>query len=553
MRTATPARRGIGATAVEFDTILLLAVAVALGPFALAATVLLAGVARSRRLWLGVACVPALLAAVLLWPLARRHYAIALDGAHAAAAGGLLHLVAVIVGELWPVWVAALTLAPPLALFLVLRQSNDLPMMGAERRTSRQEQRLARRPAPSVPPTNDAGMFLGYRLAGEPLLPVSRGRVYLPLERLAHHLLVAGATGSGKTETVLRIADSLAHTSDWTIVYLDAKGDRHTQQHFAGLMEAAGRQVTLFPQSRYDGWRGEPAEVAGRLLQLIDFADEGGGAYYRDLAVSTIRHACDTPQGPPRSSTELLARLQRSALLGLHPPGSAAVAEIKALPADQLDGIRARYAAFFATVGETLDGRSSFEEVDCAYFLLDGLRLKWEAGYLARFLVEEFTQWAVARKPRPQRVLLIIDEFSAIAQAGHGLVDIVERARGFGVAAILCPQLAEGMGSPEAAARLIGSAQTILLHRMATPEQFVQAGGTRRTPLTTRQLDGDTFTGLGSARVEHEYRVDPNEVRRLEPGQCFAIGSGRALKLQIAATPARLSRGEQPAVLLQPA
>jgi hypothetical protein len=69
-------------------------------------------------------------------------------------------------------------------------------------------------------------------------------------------------------------------------------------------------------------------------------------------------------------------------------------------------------------------------------------------------------------------------------------------------------------------------------------------------PFETRQLEGDACTGLGSARVEHEYRVDPNEVRRLEPGQCFAIGSGRAAKLQIARTPETTSHAPQ-AVLAQ--
>src|SRR4051812_46583038 len=85
---------------------------------------------------------------------------------------------------------------------------------------------------------------------------------------------------------------------------------------------------------------------------------------------------------------------------------------------------------------------------------------------LARFLVEDFTQYAVERKPRGRRVLLIVDEFSAIAQAGTSLVDVVERTRGFGVAAILSPQVVEGMGGPEAAARIIGSAHTILLHQV---------------------------------------------------------------------------------------
>jgi Cdc6-like AAA superfamily ATPase len=533
--------------AIDLDSAAFVALAFLLGPLVLVAAAGLAELARTpRRVWLWLATLPTAPAALLLHRFAERRYRAALDGLHAAATRGPAQLLLMLLDELWPVWLAALLLAPALALLIVLRRPRELADLGAERSATRREQRLARQAAPAAPPANQAGLFLGYRLAGERLLPLHRGRAFLPLPRLQHHLLVTGATGSGKTETVLRIADSLAHHApDWTIVYIDGKGDRRNQDRFAELMQAADHTTFLFPQQSYDGWRGDPAEITGRLLQLIDFADQGGGAYYRDLAVNTIHLACNTPQGPPRSSAELLARLQRRTLLGLHPPGSPAVTEIRALTDEQLDGIRARYAAFFTTVGPVLDGNVGLDEIDTAYLLLDGLRLKWEAGYLARFLVEEFTQWAVARKPRPNRVLLIVDEFSAIAQAGQGLVDVVERTRGFGVAAILCPQLAEGMGSPEAAARLIGSAQTILLHRMATPEQFVQAGGTRRVPFETRQLEGDAFTGLGSARVEHEYRVDPNEVRRLEPGQCFAVGSGRAAKLQIAPTPNRLSSPPQ--------
>jgi hypothetical protein len=541
------ARRVPGGPAIDFDSIALVVLAFTLGPLALLGAAALAHVARTpRRRWLWLTAPPALPAALFLYRFALPRYSHAVDRVHAAVVRGPSHLLVMLVGELWPVWLAALVLAPVMALLIVARRPRELADLAEEPSATRREQRLALRTPPAAPPPSKDGLFLGYQLTGERLLPLHRGRAYLPLPRLQHHLLVCGATGSGKTETVLRIADSLAHHDPgWSIVYIDGKGDRTNQQRFAELMYAADRTTFLFPQQPYDGWRGDAAEIAGRLLQLIDFADEGGGAYYRDLAVNTIRLACDTPNGPPRSSTELLARLRRRTLLGLHPPGSAVVEEIRALTDEQLDGIRARYAAFFTTVGPTLNGTTGLEQIDTAYLLLDGLRLKWEAGYLARFLIEEFTQWAAGRKARDERVLLIVDEFSAIAQAGNGLVDVVERTRGFGVAAILCPQLAEGMGSPEAAARLIGSAQTILLHRMATPEQFVQAGGTRRVPFETRQLEGDACTGLGSARVEHEYRVDPNQVRRLEPGQCFAIGSGRAVKLQIAPTPAPTSHTPQ--------
>lgn len=532
--------RQAGATSRELELALLAGAAIILGPLAVGLGFALR-LLRRRVLVLGA--IPSAGAGLLLWSFVHRHLHAALRILHGqlrrhphAALLAALH-------ELWPAWLAAAVFAPLIALVLSLRPASPrFPVDTGEPRgrgLPLAERRAAARAAnpPPVPPDGD-GLFLGYGIGGDPLLPMRRGRVHLPLSRLARHLLVAGSTGSGKTETVLRIADSLARRSDWAIVFVDGKGDRETMARFRALMTAAGREVWCFPDRPYDGWRGSGSEIADRLLQLIDFASEGGGAYYRDLAVHVIRLACNAPSGPPRSSADLLARLSRPQLFALYPKGSSTHAELASVPAVQFDGIRARYAAFFATVGGSLDGETALEELDTAYLLLDGLRLKWESGYLARFLVEEFTQWAVGRKPRVRRVLLVVDEFSAIARAGAGLVDVVERTRGFGVAAILCPQLAEGMGGSEAAARIIGSAQTILLHQMATPEPFVTAAGSRRVHATTRQLQGDGLTGLGSTRVALESRLDPDAVRRLHPGQCFAIGSGLVMKLQITAAPA---------------
>ncbi len=56
----------------------------------------------------------------------------------------------------------------------------------------------------------DQGFVLAKRLGGERALPTSEGFVALSPERLCRHMLVCGATGSGKTETLLRLAWTIA-------------------------------------------------------------------------------------------------------------------------------------------------------------------------------------------------------------------------------------------------------------------------------------------------------------------------------------------------------
>jgi AAA domain/Type IV secretion-system coupling protein DNA-binding domain len=499
--------------------------------------------ARARRLAMFVLAVVGLGVTALLWSRITGQMEAAL--AAVRRTGGLWEDPERALEAAWPYvrawWTMALGLTPAVASAAVLlrprsvEELRDREERRAERLRNRRERRARRAAGIPKAERRPAGFELGRHVEGERLLPTSRGRVVMPLTRLEKTVLVIGAPGSGKTETVLRLAHGVATSSDWCVFVIDAKGDPHTQQRFARLMHHAGRQARLFPAGSYDGWRGSPREIAGRLVQLIDWADEGGGTYYRDLSVNLVRAACAAPQGPPRSSDELLARLDKTALLDVW-AGHERAQAIAGFKAEHLDACRQRYAAFFDATEGQLDGDWAFEDTDCGYLLLNELLYGEETSKLGRFLVEEFKQYLAARNHQGRQVLLIIDEFSAIAD-GERVARMIEVVRSYGAAVVLAPQAYEGMGGEQAAARILNAAHTILLHAVPDPEPIVRAAGTRLAVEQSLQHEAGLSTDLGSSRQQHQLKADPNEVRRLRAGMCYVLGNGKAQKLQIVATP----------------
>jgi hypothetical protein len=378
----------------------------------------------------------------------------------------------------------------------------------------------------------ERGVVLARRISGERALPTVGRAVLLSPERLCRHVLVCGATGSGKTETLLRLAWVVAKSTEAPVFYLDGKGDRDTARRFCALMSDAGRSTRVFPVDAFDGWRGEPHEIQGRLMQIVDYATVGPASWYRDIAKTTLGLVCTHPQGPPRSSREALARMDLPLLRGVHPGSSAA----GALSETQVNQVRLRYEAFFGQTRGVLDNGWAWEDTPAAYLLLDSLALREETNGLARFLFEDFAHYFTSRKPHGQFCVLIVDEFSALA-GNAGMAGRVEQARGFNTSLVLAPQVVSGMGDPVEAARIIGSVETVICHRVNTPEEIIALAGTRRVIEYSSHYAIDGATGEGSARMQHQYKVDPNYVRSLPPGAAFIISRGRAMKAQVAQAP----------------
>jgi energy-coupling factor transporter ATP-binding protein EcfA2 len=408
------------------------------------------------------------------------------------------------------------------------------PSFGSRRVPSPTKDVLAQAPEPLVGEAQgERGFVIAHRVSGECALPVAGRLVLLSQARLCRHLLVTGATGSGKTETLLRLAWAVAKESDAKVFYLDGKGDQETAERFTGLMADAGRSTSVFPNEPFAGWRGQAHEIHSRLMAIIDYAETGGASWYRDVAKTVLRLVCDHPQGPPRSSAEVLARMDLALLAAAHPGSSA----VRALTSAQVGQVRLRYEAFFGQVRGQLDGEWAWEDTTAGYVLLDSLTLSEEVGGLARFLFEDFMHYIARRKPRTQFCVLIVDEFSSLSQSAS-MAARVEKARGFHASLILAPQVVECMGGEAETARILGSVETVIAHRVNTPEEIVALAGTRKVPELTMRLADDGVTRERTVRMEPRSTIDPNKLRGLSPGTAYLISRGRAMKIQVPRAPA---------------
>ncbi len=230
-----------------------------------------------------------------------------------------------------------------------------------------------------------------------------------------------------------------------------------------------------------------------------------------------------------------MRRLDKTALL-IAWAGREEVKEVERFRDEHIDACRQRYRSFFDATAGQLDGDWTWEDADCAYVLLNELLYAEETTKLARFLIEDFKQYLAGRKRAGQQVLLIVDEFSAIAD-GERMARMVEVVRSYGASVVLAPQCIEGMGGPEATARILNAAHTLILHAVPDPEPIVKAAGTKMATEISLQHERGMSTDVGSTRSQHQYRVDPNEVRRLPEGMCVVIGNGEGQTVQIAAPP----------------
>jgi hypothetical protein len=408
-----------------------------------------------------------------------------------------------------------------------------------------------------IPEEIEDALTLGTARHGDLWEWVKEGCVIYPRTALGLHGVVIGRSGSGKTETLLRIAYLAAKVYGYQIIFLDAKGDWNLAARFRLLMRQAGipeQRIGLFPNTSHNGWLGDEHDLLNKLIQSQQWSEK----FYKEVAVNLLSLALNAPGGLPKNSTELLERLNPNRLHALY-KGKPQEQELKGLDADKQWGAYLRYAAFFRAVRGKLDGSASFGSYDASYYLLDAIRLKDEAGRLGQYLIEDFEQFLATRRYKgngssDKRTLIIIDDYSAIINAASA-VSLFERIRGLRGCVLISAQTEEGLGVYSETRRILGTAPTIIVHASVLPKETIEAGGMVLTPQFTYHFPQEEPAMFSPQKAEpatpslqqeesrislamrRDYRIQPGDVQKLPAGRAYVIHSGLAQLTDVSMLP----------------
>jgi len=504
------------------------------------------------------------------WPLNRPDhpfFILAVDAARGLHNGGqwngwqLFH-------ELLPVWAMSLLLAPAatcgFGIHEAARPKTAEQLSHAQQRqrteNTRQankgaERMLTRKTVPdavTIGKSKSPALVLGVPIEGTLVEWIKERFFSLPLEYLILHAVVIGASGSGKSETLIRIAVAAAKVLKWQVIFVDAKGDyKNAAKYLLAMQDAGIANVKMFPSEAYNGWVGTRDALLSRLLAIDNIAEvtNAGQQHYQTVRENLLEMAVNMPGGPPRSSQDLLERLLLTngmlynAYQG-YPEQLGYLEMVLERPQEAL-GTYGHYRAFFAKLHGKLDGTWSYDDCDAAYVLLDGLAMPEIVNGIGRYLLADFVNYAT-RKSWNRRTLFVFDEVGALSVP---VFNVFERVRFRNVSVMVSSQdpsgLAHKPGAWDEVKRVLGNAAIKIVHRSEDAHEVLRRAGTALVAEQDYRSDASGMTSGGTTRMRETLKIDQNEVLRLRAGETFVIGPGEYERVLVAMRDVDPERFEQ--------
>ena len=387
-------------------------------------------------------------------------------------------------------------------------------------------------------------------------------QVVIREDDLAAHGLILGASGAGKTTTLLTI---LTHQigRGRPVIAIDMKGSPAFTRTLAEAAAAAGRPFRAWSLDGGAYWNplahGNATELKDKLIATERFTEphyqRAAERYVQTvLQVSAHTHPERAPTlhevvalMDPRRLASSLRNLDRPLrertqdyLAGLTPDQHSAIRGLQTRLAILTES---HTGAFLKPPADArspvIDLRAALSGPEVIVFSLNSSRYGKLASQIGTLVVQDLVAASGNRLVEgsgtavPTPAVIGIDEFSALG-ADH-VIGLLARGRESGMRGLVATQeLADlDRAAPGLRDQVLGNTAIKIAHRQEVPgsaQTIAQIGGTEMVWDTTYQTGGPLIGGSGTRgtrrRVER-FVVDPNEIKALRTGEAVVISKLR--------------------------
>ena len=443
---------------------------------------------------------------------------------------------------------AGIMLAPSVAIAAARVAGGAAVLWGPALARAAVERRRRARAAQALPGGAGSPVVLGADPGGRP--------VALDDRQLAAHELIVGASGAGKSTTMLALLDAQIRRGR-PVVAIDMKGSPGFAAALARAAAATGRGLRVWTPEGPAHWNplahGNPTALKDMLISAERFTEphyQRAAERYLQLALQAL-HAVHPDRPAQLHEVVAIMEPRRLGAMLRRVPGAEADRiqdYLAGLTADQLSaarGLGTRLAVLSESIagpylrtdaaapGGAVDLRAGLTGGDVILLSLNSSVYGQLASQLGALAIQDLIS-ATGRRlspggGAPLPATVAIDEFSALG--ADNVLALLARGREFGVSVLLATQ---EMADLERAGRgfrdqVLGIVGVKLIHRQDVPasaEMVAQMAGTQTVWVETQQIRSvfaPAGGSRGTRRQEERYVVHPNEIKTLEVGQAVVL------------------------------
>ncbi|HEY2258448.1 MAG TPA: helicase HerA-like domain-containing protein [Solirubrobacteraceae bacterium] len=384
-----------------------------------------------------------------------------------------------------------------------------------------------------------------------------RGRpVALTEPQLAAHGLIVGASGAGKSTTLLAILEDRIRAGG-PVVAIDLKGSPGFAGRLQRAAQVAGRPFTLWTPDGPGNWNplahGNATVLKDKLIGAERFSEPHymrAAERYLQTVFRVLQAAA--PDHAPRLD-QVVALMEPRRLSGMLRQLEAPLAEqvldyLGGMTPDQLSAVRGlgtRLALLTESAagphllpatgaGHTIDLRHALQGPEVVVFSLNSSLYGKLAAQLGTLAIQDLTaavgrRQALTGQRRPPQAMIAVDEFSALG--ADNLLALLARGRDAGASVLVATQELTDLdrAAPGFREQVLGIISVKIAHRQDVPASarlIADMIGTEPVWEETRNMQspfGRRTSSLGTRREVERFVVHPNEIKSLPTGEAVLI------------------------------